>query len=129
MPILAPATVNGALILVEFKHGKRHAYATGDKIVFRPNGERDWQEGEITKYAVKTGAIEIKATVRPELAEGLPTDSRPRHDWHTKTLLYPQGKLAKVCKFCGAIYNGLNDNNLCGGARAYGHTPKLEQKA
>jgi hypothetical protein len=55
------------------------------------------------------------------------TETRPRHAWHVKNLLYPPDKKAKVCKYCGAFYTELNDNNLCGGARDYSHAPKLEK--
>lgn len=51
-----------------------------------------------------------------------------RHEWQSKRMIYPDEKIIKACKYCGAIYRpGENDNNLCGGARAFTHVPKLEK--
>ena len=52
-----------------------------------------------------------------------------KHEWHDKPLLYPQGKKAKVCKYCGAFYTGLNDNNTCAGLRPGETPPRRKEKA
>jgi len=51
------------------------------------------------------------------------------HEWVSKRLIYPDEKIIKVCKYCGADYRpGKNDTNLCGGARSLPNTQQTGKR-